>query len=138
MPSLITNNLTRRRAYLTGEIEQTQRKLKQLRSERYTIDKMLRLVDANINPNAIPGIRRHCRIDGFRQGEITRLCLGALRQAEAPISAAAIAGHIAKAKGVEVTNDILARVRSAMLRLVREGRVVRSGVHRGRLWALAR
>lgn len=40
-------------------------------------------------------------------------------------------------KQIELTKDIVTRVRLTMVRLAGEGRVIRLGVHRGRLWALA-
>jgi hypothetical protein len=132
----IISNLTKRRAYLAGEITHVRRKLKQLRSERYTVDKMLRLLDAGINPDQIKGIHRHYRMDGFRHGEITRLTFVALRGATEPMSADLIADRIATTKGVERSSALLRKVRQNLVRLGREGKIIRSGVHRGRLWEL--
>ncbi|WP_158926727.1 hypothetical protein [Acidisphaera sp. S103] len=97
---------------------------------------MLRLLDSGINPTAIKGIQRHYRLPDFKHGEMTRLCVRALRRAEAPVSAGVVAQEIAKAKGIEVTASVLSRVRLTMIRLTREGRVIRSGAHRARLWML--
>lgn len=132
----IISNLTKRRAYLAGEITHVRRKLKQLRSEQYTVDKMLRLLDAGINPERIKGIHRHYRMDGFRHGEITRLTFVALRGSAEPMSADLIADRIAATKGVERSTTLLRKVRQNLVRLGREGQITRSGAHRARLWML--
>lgn len=134
--TVVISNLARHRAYLAGEVSVAAQKLKALRIELATIDGALRLLDSGINPNAIKGIQRHYRLNGFKHGEMTRLVFSALRKADAPVSATAVAEGIASIKHLDLTNDLIQRVRLTMIRLASEGRVVRSGVHRGRLWAL--
>jgi hypothetical protein len=131
------SNLTKRRAYLAGEIDVTARRLEAQRAELVKIDDVLRLLDENVNPSAIKGIRHYSRLDGFKQGDLTRLSFTVLRHATEPMSAILIAERIAAMKGVERSGALLYKVRQNLVRLGREGRLMRSGVHRARLWALA-
>ncbi len=134
--SLLAGNLIRHRAYLTGEVAATEAKLDTLRRDLTTIDAALRLLDSGLNPDSIKGIQRHYQLLGFKQGEMTRLTFSVLRRATEPVSADFVAEQIAAMKQIELTKDIVTHVRLTMVRLAGEGRVVRSGSPRGRLWAL--
>ena len=120
-----------------GEIEAASRLIHAQRKELATIDAMLRLIDANVKPSAIKGIRRAARIEGFRQGDITRLTYAVLRDAKEPLSATEIASRIMERRPVEFVAEFVKKVRANLLRLTREGRVERSGGHKARLWQLA-
>lgn len=136
--SLLAGNPIRHRAYLAGEVAATEAKLDTQRRNLATIDAALRLLNSGLKPDSIKGIQRHYRLRGFKQGEMTRLTFLVLRKATEPVSADFVAERIAAMKQIELTKDIVRRVRLIMVRLAGEGRVTRSGVHRGRLWALAR
>jgi hypothetical protein len=58
------------------------------------VDATLRLLNSSVDIEAIPNKRIIRRIKLFRQGELGRLILGALRDAEAPLSTQAITTHI--------------------------------------------
>lgn len=133
---LITSNLIRKRAYLAGEIEAGQRRLRQQKSQLYTIDRMLRLLDAGINPNTIKAIRPWQHVEGFRHGDQTRLVLTVLRQSKVPLLAREITEAIAAHKGVEITSDLRSRVRATVTRLTGEGRLQKSGKPRTVRWTL--
>lgn len=135
--ALLSTNLAHRRAYLAGEIAAIERQLSGRYKELATIDAAIRLMDAGKDPLSIKGIRPHSRMVGFKQGELTRLSFAILRRQTDPISADALAAEIARVKDVEVTRALLQKTRVNLVRLADEGRVIRSGVHRGRVWLLA-
>ncbi|MGA3004661.1 MAG: hypothetical protein ABSE20_23370, partial [Acetobacteraceae bacterium] len=95
---ILLQNLKRKRAYLQGEIEAKETQLGCLRDDLETIDRMLRLVDAGSDPTAIKGIRRYLRLDGFNQGDITRLTFEVLRDAAEPLAMPELATAIGQRK----------------------------------------
>ena len=84
--TLLLAGLRRKRAYLQGEIEAKECQIGCLWDDLETIDRMIRLIDAGIDPSSIKGIRPHQRMESFMQGEITRFCFTALREAGEPLS----------------------------------------------------
>ena len=137
MSQLVVNNLRNRHARLIGEIESHKRQLRALKSELAAVDKMLRLLDAGIEPGQIKGIRKHTRHPGFKHGEMTRLCFMAMRETDKPMSCPDMAAFVCEVKGIESSPEITRRVWCSMMRLAKRGQVIRSGAHRRRLWALA-
>ena len=73
----------------------------------------------------------------FRQGELGRLILGALRQAERPLSTAEIASAILEAggDGESARPTVAPRVRGNLCYLERRGKVSKSGTGEGALGA---
>jgi hypothetical protein len=135
--ALLFSNLGHRRAHLAGEVAILERQLVARQRELATIDAAIRLMDAGKDPLSIKGIRPHSRMTGFKQGELTRLSLTVLRHATEPMSADMIAAEVASAKGIEVSKPLVQKMRTNLARLAEEGRIIRSGVHRGRLWAIS-
>jgi hypothetical protein len=114
--------LPRKRAYLAGEIAQAERQLADKYRVLKNLDATIQLFAPTNNPELIPAIRPTRRGLFFRQGEQTRLCLGALREAGGPRSARQVAEHIMRAKGLPVGNapilaSIAVQVRVALGRL---------------------
>jgi len=135
---LIISNLRRKRAYLAGEIEAGKRKLRRLKSEMYTFDRMLMLIDAGRAPSEIKGIQPHFRMPGFRQGEQTRLVLTVLGAADGPLLAREVIQAVADRKGITACPELAWRVRATLMRLTREGRIERVGKPRTLRWTLPR
>jgi hypothetical protein len=131
------NNLIRRAALLKGVIIEAQSRILKARKDLRTVEGMLLLMDDGIRLGDIKGIRKHGKLPDFKHGELTRLCLEALRTAAHPITCPAMADYLAAEKGIKRTAPLVLRVRAVMVRLTREGRVVRGGVHRRRVWTLA-
>lgn len=121
--------LRRKRAHLAGEIEQAQRAIQKQRATLATLDAVIRLFEPVSNPELIAPIRPRAKGDPlFRMGELTRLVLAALREAEKPIRVGHINGYILAAKGLEeadhrVKTRIAEKVRGALKRMSRGGTV---------------
>jgi hypothetical protein len=123
--TLLLHTLRRKRAYLQGEIEAKECQIGCLRDDLETIDRMIRLIDAETDPNSIKGIRPYPRLEGFRHGEYTWLCLSVLRQAGEPLSIVQIAREIASRKDILLTALLIDRIRCAVKRLRKRGRLRR-------------
>lgn len=132
----LLHTLRRKRAYLQGEIEAKECQLGCLRDDLETIDRMIRLIDAGTDPRTIKGIRPHQRLEGFKQGDQTKLILTVLRESGEPMSAREIADAIAVRKGMPVIPELVSRVRATMGRVTREGRLRRHGKQRSLKWSL--
>src|ERR1019366_5046922 len=110
--TLLLHTLKRKRAYLQGEIEAKECQIGCLRDDLETIDRMIRLIDAGTDPKTIKGIRPAQRLEGFRQGDHTKLCFAILQKAGEPLSASQIAQHVAERKSVAFSADPVIRVRA--------------------------
>ena len=133
---LILGNLRRKRAYLGGEIEAGKQALRRKKGQLYVIDRMLRLLDAGADPNTIKGIRPHNYLEGLRQGDQTRLCFEALRDAAEPLTMPELALAVSQRKGIANSPELRSRLRGTLGRLTREGRLRKVGKPRTIKWAL--
>lgn len=123
--------LHRKRARIAGEIEAAERRLAPKREALAQVDALIRLFDPQTNPELIPAIRpasRRCMF--FRHGEMSRLCRDALREAQGPLRARAVAEYALAAKGLEgvepgVRGLVVEQVRVALYRLAKRGAVQR-------------
>jgi hypothetical protein len=107
-----------------------------------TLDATIQLFTPTTNPELIPSIRPTWRGLFFRNGEQTRLCLDALREAGGPMSARQVAERAMLAKGLPIDNapilaSIIVQVRVALGRLEGKGRVVKIISAPDAWWALA-
>ena len=91
--------LRNKRASLASEIVQLKRQLRHRKESLGHVDATLRLLDPSVDIDAIPNRRRPKRIKLFRQGELGRLILGVLRNADTPQSTAAIVSGVLAAGG---------------------------------------
>jgi len=122
--------LRRKRAYLAGEIAKTERLLADQRKVLATLDATIQLFEPTANPELMPAIRPHRRGLFFRQGEQTRFCVSALREAQRPLSARQVAVYAMEAKGLPTDNapivaKITMQVRVALGRLEAKGMAVK-------------
>jgi hypothetical protein len=103
------------------------------------VDATLRLLDPSIEVDAIPNKRIVKRIRLFRQGELGRLILGALREADAPLSTAQIVTAILAAggHGESARKAVTPRVRGNLAYLERREKVGKSGIGKASRWGLA-
>lgn len=97
---------------------------------------MIRLIDAGTDPNSIKGIRPCQRLEGFKQGEQTRLIFTILRESGDAMSARQLAEAIAARKGTPLIPELVMRVRASLGRLTREGRLKNRGIRRSLKWGL--
>jgi len=127
-----------KRATLASEIVQMERQLRHRKESLGHVDATLRLLDPSIEIGAIRNKRPPRRIKLFRQGELGRLILGALRRAEGPLSTAEIVSVVVEAGGHgEGARPTMApRVRGNLAYLERRGKVAKSGKGSGVRWCL--
>lgn len=121
------SELKHKRASLAAEIKDLKRQLKQRSDWLIHVDATLRLLDPNINVDSIPPKRPPQRIKLFRQGELGRLIVDAIRRAGGRANAKdvvtallAIGGH-----GEDVRPTLAPRVRGNLAYLVETGKLMR-------------
>jgi len=127
-----------KRASLAGEIESLKRKLEWAQKQMAHVDACLTIFQPGFEP-ASAGIRKpRKRVKLFRQGELNRMVLDALRRAGKPIGTAEVARSLMDAEGFEedTFTGLIERVRGALAYLSRTGRVERRGDGRAGVWAL--
>ena len=122
--------LKARRSMISAEINQLDRQLRHRRDALIHVDATLRLLDPEVDIDAIPNKRITKRIKLFRQGELGRLILGALRKADGESistydvvsSVIADGGH-----GETARRTLAGRVRGNLAYLERRGKIVKIG-----------
>jgi hypothetical protein len=131
--------LRKKRAELASELVQLERQTRHRREALGHVDATLRLLDPSVDIEAIPNKRIVRRIKLFRQGELGRLILGALRDAEAPLSTQAITSEIIAAGGHGESSRpaLMPRVRGNLAYLHRREKVIKSGNGKATRWQLA-
>lgn len=133
--------LKEKRASLAGEIESFKQQIAYREKQLEHVDACIGVFEPGANPEAIPNKRPAKRVKLFRQGELNRLILDALRQAHGkPQSTAQVVTAVLTAQGhQESARPALApRVRGNLQYLSRgKGSVVKSGNARSTKWALA-
>jgi len=131
-----------RRARLAGEIESIERQAAKLRQDMANIDATLRLFHPSADPSHITPIRPKWRGVYFRNGERTRLCLEALRDAGGPLKQGAIAEYVMRAKGMDPADrslraTIVNNVGVSLYRLGKAGTVRKMMEEPDTWWELA-
>lgn len=131
--------LKKRRATLASEMVQLERQLRHRREALGHVDATLRLLDPTVEIDAIPNRRIVKRVKLFRQGELGRMIVGALRVAEKPLSTSQIVtALLAKGGHGEGARRTMApRVRGNLQYLVRRAIAVKSGEGKAARWHLA-
>lgn len=132
--------LTRKRAALAGEIVQLERQVKARKESLEHVDACLRLLDPSYPVEAIPNKRIVKHVNLFRQGELGRLLLTILREAEGtPLAPPEIVTAIIAKHGLtdDARNALRVRVRSNLAYLARRGKVTKSGERMSARWRLA-
>jgi hypothetical protein len=114
--------LRNKRASIASEIVETERRLRHLNESLVHVDATLLLLDPGANPEAIPNKRHVKRIKLFRQGELGRMILEALRDAPGELSTAEIVTAIitAGSHGESVRRALAPRVRGNLAYLGRD------------------
>jgi hypothetical protein len=133
----------RKRAHVAGEIAQAERRLAKKRKVLATLDATLNLFEPTSNPELIPPIRPvsdRCLL--FRHGEATRLCVSAMREADAPVLYRHVVVYALRAKGLDEADQLVrkkvAKLMQAILAdLVRKGRVRKIISYPDTWWELA-
>jgi len=130
-----------RRATLAGEIVRFKQGIRDREDQLAHLDATLRILDPEYRADTIAP-KRLRRVKLFGGGELNRLILDALRQAEGqPLSTPEIAQAIIDAKGYgqEAKHALIRRVRANLSYLLRKrGAVVKSGERLTAKWQLQR
>lgn len=127
-----------KRATLAGEIAQLRNKLQWAESQLKHIDATIQIFEPACDPDAIPAKRPQKRIKLFRQGELGRLILDALRTADGPMRTQDVVSAILIAQGHDETarTALAPRVRSNLQYLLtKAGTVAKIGSAGDARWA---
>ncbi len=132
-----------KRARIAGEIEAAERRIVKDRQTLAHLDATLRLFHAEADPAHITSIRPQWRGVYFRNGERTRLCLEALRDAGAPLKQTKIAEYLMRAKGMDAADKTLRAIivnntGMALSRLAHLGKIERVITEPDVWWELTR
>ncbi len=129
-----------KRASLAGEVAQLKNKLAWAESQLKHVDATLALFDPNIDLDKLPK-RKNKRVKLFKQGELNRLILDALRTADGPMKTFDVITSVMLALGHEEASRpaLGPRVRANLQYLLRQrDEVQKIGSGRDARWALRR
>jgi hypothetical protein len=132
--------LTNKRATLAGEIVQLERQIRSRKASLQHVDACLRLLDPTLTVEEIPNKRIVEHVTLFRQGELSRLVMDTLREADGePQRTLEIVAAIMRKNGIDsdARNVLRVRVRSNLGYLERRGKVAKMGDRAQAKWALA-
>ena len=106
------SRLIAKRAELARLVIELERELDQCRADLIHIDGALRVLRADLDPETIPPRHRYRRTQYFGRNELSRLCMGTLREAAGEaLTAEEITLRIMTAKGLDARD---ARLRAAI------------------------
>ena len=130
--------LKNKRASIASEIVQAQRHMRHLQDALGHVDATIRLLDPSVDTGSIPNKRIVRRVRLFRQGELGRSIIDALRRADQPCTIHEIVTAILIAGGHEETarGTIRQRIGANLTYLRKTGKVVRVGSNHGARWRL--
>jgi hypothetical protein len=120
--TFVISGLTAKRAELSGEIGEVEKRLDRLRADLDSLDATIRLFDPTAKPSTTkPRVKRRAK-QQFRTGELTRVSLSVQRRAERPMNVREIATDVAAECGLDMgtvaaANVVVANVRAALARL---------------------
>jgi hypothetical protein len=99
--------LRKRRAILAAEIIQLECQVRARKDSLVHVDATLKLLDPDYDSGTVRPKLLPKNITLFRQGELGRLILGALREADGPLSTAQVATAVLDAAGTGKVRDRL-------------------------------
>lgn len=139
----VINGLVKRRSELSGEIEFTQIRLKEMIASVESLDAAILLFDADYRVEAIRAKGFRPPSDWANRGQMSRIILDILRQAAEPLTSQDIARELMVSRGLEVADTKLLRKMTkrvgVALRGQRDNGLVRSSQAEGMfmVWELA-
>jgi hypothetical protein len=130
--------LKKQRADMAGEIASLSIRILWLKQQLGHVDCTLRLLDPTIDPKGLPVSRPRKRVKLFRQGELGRLIVDALRRAGKPLGTHEIATALLEAGGYgeSARPSLTPRIRGNLAYLEKAGKVGKSGSGTSSLWAI--
>ncbi len=144
MSEFALNALARKRTELLRESEDLQARLDQIRADVLHLDAAIRIMDPN--PDLTDRARwreNHKGTGWFAHGELGRLILEVLRDAEQPLTAAAVAKAVMERRSMDQGDGAMLRrligmVGPALRRQGNHGRTVEQATaHHGLAWRLS-
>jgi hypothetical protein len=130
--------LKNQRATLAGEITDLKKRLAWAEEHIRHVDASLQLLDPQLFPGLIPAKRPQRRIKLFRQGELGRLIIDALRRAGKPLGTRDVVTALLKAEGHgESARPALGpRVRGNLAYQERRKKIAKAGHGKSVTWRL--
>lgn len=141
---LTVQGLLRKRAYLSGDIQTTHKRLNAMIAELEHLDATIRLFDPSYTAETVKPKAFRPPEDWAHRGEMTRIVLGILRQASEPLTTRDIAVQLMKERALNSDDVRLVRLMTkrcgVALRGQRDLKRVRSEQGPGQymVWALVR
>jgi len=130
--------LKQKRAEITGRIKTLRQEIQKLENDLAHLDATMRLFDPSYPVESVKP-RRAERLHLFKQGQLIRLVLDALRHGKKPLSTAEVATYVVKAIGQDESARpiIHNRVRASLAHLEKvRGLVVKVGERTNARWQL--
>jgi hypothetical protein len=127
-----------KRATLAGEIADLKKQLQWRQTQLDHVDACLTIFEPTGDPSTIPAKMVRKRVKLFRQGELGRLIVDALRRAGKPIGTHAIATALLDAGGYgeSARPSLTPRVRGNLAYLEKAGKVAKAGKGALVVWSL--
>ncbi len=130
--------LRAKRADISSQVHDTEKKLAKLRAALANLDAAMNILTPE-HPDHIPGRRKYVRSNYVARSELPRLVRSAMREAAKPLPASEIAAHCIAAKGLPPSAHAatVGSVLTVLGVMARRGDVQRIGKTRGAKWAIA-
>lgn len=127
------------RAKLAGEIAAAKASIKWKQGQLEHVDATLRILDPTLDPKGLPVSRPRKRIKLFRQGELGRMVVDALRRAGKPLGTQDVTTAVLQAggHGESVRPAMTPRVRGNLCYLEKAGKVTKDGRGQSVTWSLS-
>lgn len=144
MTDYVVTGLVKRRAELTGEIEATHARLRQMVADLENLDATLRMFAPDMQIEAIRPKAFRPPADWANRGQMTRICLSILRQAAEPMTTRDIALELLVTRALDRNDQRLLRLMTkrvgVALRGQRDNGAVRSeqGPGQYQVWEIVR
>ena len=132
--------LRERRAEMSGEIIELERRLRYLKDAQKHLDATIGLMVPGFDPTSIRPKKPYRKVKLFGAGKLNMMILDALRRAERPLSLAEVTQAVGEAAkfGPDATAGLKGRVRSNLVYLTSvRGSVVKEGERENACWKLA-
>ncbi len=131
--------LKEKRATLAGEILALNKTLAWKKEQLSAVDATLAIFNPNYRSDEVRPIRFYKTVHLFKQGELARAVLDALREAGKPVGIPAVKVIVMRTLGMDESKEraMHQRVRASLEYLDRRGRVLKTGSRATALWELA-
>ena len=131
--------LKEKRAQIAGRVISLKKQIARHHKELASLDATITLFDPTYRVGSIRPKRTHRRAKLFKMGELGRLCIDALRRAEAPQDTGQVVAAVTLASGqTKATESLMAAtVRPNLAYLARRGKVAQIGKGVGSAWRLS-